>query len=192
MNVALSQLLTQNNCAGAAVNIGLGISRLILCNITPRLTVRMNPEYQINLIKPHSIRSHYRPQRSWGKVMFLQASVILLMGGVSASVHAGIHPPRVDTPLEQTPPGSRHPPGADTPPGSRHPLGADPPQQTPPGSQTPPGADTPWEQTHTPREQTPPTADTPQSRHLPPGAEHAGRYGQRAGGTHPTGMQSCF
>ena len=25
----------------------------------------------------------------------------------------------------------------------------------------------------------------------PPGAEHAGRYGQRAGGTHPTGMQSC-
>ena len=25
-----------------------------------------------------------------------------------------------------------------------------------------------------------------------PGAEHAGRYGQRAGGTHPAGMQSCF
>ena len=25
----------------------------------------------------------------------------------------------------------------------------------------------------------------------PPGTEHAGRYGQRAGGTHPTGMQSC-
>ena len=56
--------------------------------------------------------------------MFLQASVILLTGGVgmSASVHAGIHPP----------------PRADTTPG-----------------------------------------------------EHAGRYGQRAGGTHPTGMQSC-
>ena len=30
----------------------------------------------------------------------------------------------------------------------------------------------------------------PQRRH-PPNAEHAGRYGQRAGGTHPTGMQSC-
>ena len=28
--------------------------------------------------------------------------------------------------------------------------------------------------------------------HTPPGAKHAGRYGQRAGGTHPTGMQSCF
>ena len=31
----------------------------------------------------------------------------------------------------------------------------------------------------------------PWSRH-PPGADHAGRYGQRAGGTHPTGMQSCL
>ena len=26
----------------------------------------------------------------------------------------------------------------------------------------------------------------------PPGAEHAGRYGQQAGGTHPTGMHSCL
>ena len=33
--------------------------------------------------------SHYRPQRSWGKVIFSQASVILSTGG-SASVHAGI------------------------------------------------------------------------------------------------------
>ena len=38
------------------------------------------------------------------------------------------HTPRADTSLwEQTPPWSRHPPGADTPPGSRH-----PPEQTPP------------------------------------------------------------
>ena len=34
-------------------------------------------------------------------------------------------------------------------------------------------------------------------RHLPPHptpppAEHTGRYGQRAGGMYPTGMQSCF
>ena len=58
------------------------------------------------------------------KVMFLLVSVILLTLGVSASVHAGISPPR-----------SRHPPGADTPP-----PGAD----TPPQEQThPPGADTP-------------------------------------------------
>ena len=59
----------------------------------------------------------YRPQRSWGKVIFLKASVILLTGGGGTSHH-----PRADTP--------------------------------------------------------------------PP--EHAVRYGQRAGGTHPTGMQSCF
>ena len=26
---------------------------------------------------------------------------------------------------------------------------------------------------------------------VPPGAVHAGRYGQQAGGTHPTGMHSC-
>ena len=51
---------------------------------------------------------------------------------------------------------------------------------TPP-EQTPPGAD-------------PPGADTPQSRTPgaePPPGEHGVRYGQRAGGTHPTGMQSC-
>ena len=36
----------------------------------------------------------------------------------------------------------------------------------------------------------PDQAHTPQTRH-PPGTEHAGRYGQRADGTHPTGMQSC-
>ena len=27
--------------------------------------------------------------------------------------------------------------------------------------------------------------------HPPLGAVHAGRYGQQAGGTHPTGMHSC-
>ena len=32
---------------------------------------------------------------------------------------------------------------------------------------------------------TPPGVDTP-------GTEHAGRYGQCAGGMHPTGMQSCY
>ena len=74
-------------------------------------------------------------------------------------------------------------------------------------SQTPPAADTPREQTHsrhplrsrhTPREQTqpleqtPPRADPPQGADTSsPSAEHTGRYGQCAGGTHPTGMQSC-
>ena len=43
----------------------------------------------------------------------------------------------------------------------------------------PPGAD--------PLEQTP----TPRSRHLPC-TVHDGRYGQQAGGTHPTGMHTCL
>ena len=43
----------------------------------------------------------------------------------------------------------------------------------PPGRRHPPGG-------RLPRGGTPPLS-----------AEHAGRYGQRAGGTHPTGMQSC-
>ena len=48
-----------------------------------------------------------------------------------------------------------------------------PPSPPPtPGADTPPGTDTLREQT-------------------PPGAVHAGRYGQQAGSTHPTGMQSC-
>ena len=71
--------------------------------------------------------------------MFSQVCVILFTGGVSASVHAGIHTPPLgaDTPHgADTPPGadtpwSRHPPGTDTHlPGSR-PPGADTPQQTP-------------------------------------------------------------
>ena len=67
--------------------------------------------------------------------------------------------------LGYAPPRSRHPPGADIPP-SRHP---------------PPGSTTPWEQTppgSRPPEQTPPGKQTP-------------AYGQRAAGTHPTGMHSC-
>ena len=59
------------------------------------------------------------------------------------------------------------PPRPGTPPRTRHPP--------PPGPGTHPlGAGT-----H------PPGAGTP------PGTEHARRYGQRAGGMHPTGMQSC-
>ena len=47
----------------------------------------------------------------------------------------------------------------------------------PPGADPPPGADTSGSR-HPPWEKTPP-------------GEHAVTYGQRAGGTHPTGMQSC-
>ena len=63
-------------------------------------------------------------------------------------------PPGPPNPLQQTPPRSRHPAGADIPQ-RRH-----PPDQESPGPGT-------------------------------PCAVHAGRYGQQAGGMHPTGMQSC-
>ena len=49
---------------------------------------------------------------------------------------------------------------------------------------------TPWEQTPPPQKQTPPKSRPPRSR--PPRAVHAGRYGQQAGGMHPTGMHTCF
>ena len=52
----------------------------------------------------HFILVYYRPQRSCGKVMFSQASVILFTGeGVYPSMHWGRHPPWTDTP-RQTPP----------------------------------------------------------------------------------------
>ena len=44
---------------------------------------------------------------------------------------------------------------------------------------------------HPPGPCNPPKLCTPRPC-TPPGTEHAGRYGQRAGGTHPTGMQSCL
>ena len=90
-------------------------------------------------------------------------------------------------PRPGTTPGTRYtPPGPGTSPlpwDQVHPLPQD--QVQPPGPGTPlgPGTSprtryTPWDQVHPPGIRS-------------PGAEHAGRYGQRAGGTHPTGMQSC-
>ena len=76
---------------------------------------------------------------------------------------------------------------AGIPPGSGTPLWA---RYTPIG--TSPGTRyTPLAGTHTPQDQAPPV-DTPPWPGTPPGAMHAGRYGQQAAGTHPTGMHSCF
>ena len=80
----------------------------------------------------------------------------------------------------------------DIPPGNR------PPQTTHPPGADPPGADTPPEQTP-PRSRHPPRPDPPRSRHPSPlGSRHPNppreqttAYGQRAAGTHPTGMHSC-
>ena len=110
---------------------------------------------------------------------------------VSASVHAGIHTPWEQTsPQEQTPatpsadtPRSRHPPE----PQSRH-----PPEQTAPSrANNAPKEKTPPEQTPPPpRADTPPQSRHPRRADTPPCAVHAGRYGQQAGGTHPTGMHT--
>ena len=100
-------------------------------------------------------------------------SVILFTGG-SASVHAGIQPPRPGTPRPGTPrPGT---PSEQTPPRSRHPPDQAPQQeQTPLRSRHPPDQAPPWEQTH-----------TPWTRHPP--AETA----TAADGMHPTGMHSNY
>ena len=137
----------------------------------------------------------YRPQRSWAKVMFLQASVILSTGGCLPQCMLGYTPPGADTPppgpdtpKEQTPPGAdTHPPRArQTPPSrqSRHSSPrSSPPEQTPPlGSRHPPWADPPG--ADPPQEQTPPGTDTPPGKQTP-------AYGQRVAGMHPTGMHSC-
>ena len=50
------------------------------------------------------------------------------------------------------------------------------------------GGYTPWAGTPNP----PPGPGTPPWAGTPPRAVHAGRYGQQAGGTHPTGMHSCL
>ena len=75
------------------------------------------------------IMGSYRPQCSYGKVMFLHLSVILSMGGVCPSACWDTPPdrhPQADTPSGQTPPLGRHPLWADTPSGQTPPLGRHP------------------------------------------------------------------
>ena len=109
------------------------------------------------------------------KIMFLHVSVCPHGGSTPRDQ---VHPP----PWAQVhpPPGTRYPAKDQVHPQSRY---------TPPEPGTPPGTRyTPQDQIHPSGPGTPPhrTRYTP-----PPGAVHAGRYGQQAGGTHPTGMHSC-
>ena len=61
----------------------------------------------------HQFEYFYRPQRSWGKVMFLHVSVILFTRGGSASVRAGIPPWQGrPPPLARRPPRQGRPPPA--------------------------------------------------------------------------------
>ena len=105
--------------------------------------------WQVGGMHPTGMLSCYHPQRSWGKVLFSQASVILFTGG-SASVHAGIaapprsrYAPAAEPPPPEQTPGSRNPPKQESPQ-NRHPLGAGNPLTT--RAVTPPGTDTPREQ----------------------------------------------
>ena len=75
--------------------------------------------------------SFYRPQRSWGKAMFLQVCVILFTGGILDQVHPpgpGTPPGTRYTPQDQVHPQTRYnsprtrytPPGPGTSPGTRY------------------------------------------------------------------------
>ena len=107
----------------------------------------------------------------WGKVICLQACVCQ-QGGVPDQVH-----PREQTAPRNTNPREQTPPGADTNPKTRY---IPPRPGTPPGSRRPPKTRYPPDQVHpSPRPGTP-----PKTRYTPTTTA--------AGGTHPTGMHSCF
>ena len=86
-------------------------------------------------------------------------------------------PPRADTPRSRHPPGSRADPPDQTLPRDQ------PPRTRSPRADTPLGADTPPDQIPPPGTRTPPPP--------PPAVKQTPAYGQRAVGTHPTGMHSC-
>ena len=100
----------------------------------------------------------YRPQRSWGKVIFSQASVILSTG------EGGYLGKQVPSPKTRyTPTGTRY-----TPPGTRY---TPPWDQEHPKDQVPPGPGTPWTR-YTPQDQVQPPAlgpgTPPRTRYTPP------------------------
>ena len=154
-------------------------------------------EHCINIRCPHMKPAclmrvnHYRPQRSWGKVMFLQVCVILFTGGEYLTrytprtrytpqtrytprdqVHPWdqVHPPldQVHPPRPGTPPRTRYTPRTRYPLDQVHPpprTRYTPPRQVPPGPCTP----TPPDQVHSPQTGTPPDqVHPPKQVHLPP------------------------
>ena len=122
--------------------------------------------------------------------MFLQVSVCP-QGGLPASPPSRETPQQGD-PLARRPPWQGGPkmetpwqgdPQQGDPPARRPPWQGDPLARRPPSKETPQQGDTPLPRRQSPQRRPPQQGDPP--------AEHAERYGQRAGGTHPTGMQSC-
>ena len=80
--------------------------------ISLALMLAAHTSHPVKLSLPNLLQYIYRPQRSWGKVIFSQVCVILFTGGCMLGC----------------------PPGADTPPREQ----TLPPEQTPPWEQTPP------------------------------------------------------
>ena len=140
----------------------------VRCQWTLRHKLSSSTGPSFNAVCESIISFHfYRPQRSWGKVMFLQASVILStrVGSTWPGTPLGPGtPPRAGTPLPPTrciPPGTRYthrtryrPPGTTHPPQTRcTPWSRYPPDQVhPPGPGTPPrpGTHPPLAQVHPP------------------------------------------
>ena len=127
----------------------------------------------------------------WGKVIFSEACVKSSVHRVG-STWAGAPPPGQGTPPGPGTPPCRytHPPTPQTrytpAPGQVHPPDQVHPTQNqvhPPGPGTSPRQVQPPDQVHP---QEPGTAPPPLR------AVNVWRYGQQAGGTHPTGMHSCF
>ena len=132
------------------------------------------------------------------KVMFLLVSVILSTRWGSVSVHAGIPPPAKETPpakeipLLRRPP--RRPPCQGDPPTKETPHQGDPPCQGDPSAKEPPCQGAPCQGDPPPRRplpRRPPLQRRPPAKETPSGKQTPA-YGQRAAGTHPTGMHSCF
>ena len=118
---------------------------------------------------PTGMHSCYRLQRSCGQGnIFTPACHSVHRGGVSASVHAGIPPPRSRHPLA-----GRHPPGADPPKADTPPEQAHTPQ-----SRHPPGSRHPWSR-HPCSRHPPPEADTPQEQTPPPGSRRRHTVNER-------------
>ena len=127
-------------------------------------------------------------RRDWFGVMvpiFTTRKRSLGQGNIFAPVCHSVHRGSAwaGTPRDQV-----HPRGPGTPWVQVHPPGTryTPQDQVPSGPGTPPMPGT----RYTPHDQVHPPPLGPGTS--PPGAVHAGRYGQQAGGTHPTGMHSCL
>ena len=118
---------------------------------------------------------------------------------VCHSVHRGEYLGRCTPQTRYT-----HPPAPGTPPGTRCTLGpGTPSNQVPPRTKWPPRTTgtryTPPRTRYTPKDQVHPPlgpgTHSPRTRYTPrtryPSAR-PGKYGQQAGGTHPTGMHFCF